>query len=251
MFVWNGSAGDNNWSTAGNWTGNVAPVNDGTAAIVLAGTNQLVANVDVAWDISSLTFSNSTGAFVLAGSTLKIRAGGVTNSSTNSPIINNAITLGTNQTWNAASRTLTFNGDINNVTNLLTITGNFNSFIGGVISGTGGLTKTGTGTNALAGANTYSGITTIGAGAINIQNSAALGSTSAGTVIASGATLQVQAEISVTNEPLTLNGTGVSALGALRSLGGDNSWGGVITLAAAATIACDTNNLILGPGGIV
>ena len=39
--------------------------------------------------------------------------------------------------------------------------------------------------------------------------------------------------------------------GALRNLAGDNSWGGVITLGAAATIGCDANNLILGPGGIV
>src|SRR2546426_858062 len=69
-YTWNGGGGDNNWSTSLNWSGAIAPANDGTAAIVLAGTNQLTANVDVAWDIRSLTFSNNAGAFVLAGSTL-------------------------------------------------------------------------------------------------------------------------------------------------------------------------------------
>jgi hypothetical protein len=40
--IWNGGGADNNWSTGLNWSGGVAPANDGTAAIVLAGTTQLV-----------------------------------------------------------------------------------------------------------------------------------------------------------------------------------------------------------------
>ena len=73
-FIWNGG-GDGNWSTGGNWNGGVAPANNGTAAIVLAGTTRLSPNVDAAWDISLLVFSNSAGAFVLGGSTLNIRNG--------------------------------------------------------------------------------------------------------------------------------------------------------------------------------
>lgn len=133
IFVWNGGGSDANWSTPANWTGSVVPTNDGTATIVLAGTNQLGPNVDTNWNISSLVFSNNAGAFVLNGSALNIRAGGVTNSSANAQIINNAITLATNQTWSATSGILTFNGNVNNVTNLLTIAGNFN---GSVADGT-------------------------------------------------------------------------------------------------------------------
>jgi autotransporter-associated beta strand protein len=250
-YTWSGAAGDNNWSTAANWAGGVAPTNDGTAAIVLAGTNQLSPNVDATWDVSSLTFNSTAGAFVLGGNSLTIRAGGITNSSANPQTINNAITLRTNQTWNASVGSLSFNGNINNGTNLLTLAGNANSLISGSISGTGGLTKTGTGTNTLSGANTYSGITTISAGVIKIQNNTALGSTNANALVASGATLQLLGGISVGNKPLTLSGTGISASGALRSLSGNNSWGGVITLAAATTIGCDTNTLTLGLGGIV
>ncbi len=217
---------------------------------MLAGTTQLTPNVDTNWDISSLTFSNS--AFVLGGSALNIRAGGITNSSANGQTINNAITLWTNQTWSATAGILTFNGSISNldVTNQLTIVGNFNSFITGAISGTGGFTKTGTGTNYLSGANTYSGPTIVSAGVLNIQNSSALGSGPAGAVVASGATLELQGGVTVTNS-VTLSGTGVSALGALRSFTNNNAWNGPIALAAAATIGCDTNSLTLGTGGIV
>ena len=96
-FVWNGGGADANWSTPTNWTGGVAPANNGTAAIVLAGTAHLSPNVDTNWDISSLVFSNNAGAFVLGGSALNIRSGGVTNSSASGQIINNAILLWTNR----------------------------------------------------------------------------------------------------------------------------------------------------------
>ena len=249
-FVWNGGGADANWSTPANWSGGLAPANDGTAVVILTGINRLSPNVDAAWSISSLSFTNTAGAFALGGSLLTVGAGGVTNSSANTQVINNAINLGASQTWNAVSNTLSFNGIVNNGGNLLTVSGNFNSAIGGIINGTGGLTKTGTGTNTLTAANTYSGLTTISAGVVNIQNAAALGSTNSGTVVASGAVLQLQGGILVTNEPLTLSGSGLSSSGALRSLTNDNTWGGVITLAAAATIGCDTNSLTL-PGGIV
>lgn len=249
-FTWNGAGGDNNWSTAGNWAGGVAPANDGTAAIILAGSSKLTPNLDTNWDVVSLNFSNNAGAFVLGGSPLTIRAGGIINNDANTQTINNAITLGAAQTWNAASGHLAFAGNLAS-TNLLTLSGNFNTLISGVLSGTGGVTKTGAGTNTLSGANTYSGVTTISVGVINIQNAAGLGSTNAGTIIASGAALQLQGGISVGNEPLTLSGSGISASGALRSLSGSNSWGGVITLGAASTFGCDANTLALGPGGII
>src|ERR1700688_707529 len=88
-YTWNGGGADNKWSTAANWAGNVAPVNDGTAAIVLAGAIQLAPNVDVPWAITSLSFSNNAGAFVLGGSALTIRAGGIVSSNATPQTINN------------------------------------------------------------------------------------------------------------------------------------------------------------------
>ena len=47
---------------------------------------------------------------------------------------------------------------------------------GGVISGTGTLTKAGTGTTTLTGANSYSGTTTISAGTLQVGNGGTTGS---------------------------------------------------------------------------
>ena len=65
--TWDGNGGDNDWSTANNWTPNGAPSNDGTANIVMAGTNRLTPRVDVDWDVSSLVFSNTAGGFSISG----------------------------------------------------------------------------------------------------------------------------------------------------------------------------------------
>ena len=60
-----------------------------------------------------------------------------------------------------------------------------NTSFGGVISGTGGLTKVGSSTQTLAGANTYSGTTTVSAGTLSVNGSTAGGAVS----VSSGATL--------------------------------------------------------------
>ncbi len=103
--------------------------------------------------------------------------------------------------------------------------------------------KSGTGTQILTGANSYTGTTTVSGGVLNIQNGAALGSVDAGTTVAAGAALEIQGGISVGAEELTLNGSGIAGAGALRHISGDNSWAGPITLASASTIASDSGTL--------
>ena len=60
--------------------------------------------------------------------------------------------------------------------------------LGGAIgeSGDRTLTKTGNGTVTLSGANSYTGTTTVSAGILNAANNTALGTTAAGTTVASG-----------------------------------------------------------------
>jgi fibronectin-binding autotransporter adhesin len=113
-----------------------------------------------------------------------------------------------------------------------------------------GLSKLGTGTLTLSGANTYSGATTVSAGVLNIQHATALGNTATGTSVASGAALQIQGDIAVGAEALTLSGLGVGGSGgALRNISGANSYGGAITLAAATRINADAGTLTLANTG--
>ncbi|MEY2851494.1 MAG: hypothetical protein RL549_193 [Verrucomicrobiota bacterium] len=108
------------------------------------------------------------------------------------------------------------------------------------------LNKTSAGTLLLAGSNSYAGVTTVDQGRIVLAHDNGLGSTSGGTVVASGAQLRLNATnngLIVGNEALTLSGDGLtgSAGGALRNAAGTNSWQGKITLAADATIGTAAN----------
>jgi autotransporter-associated beta strand protein len=116
---------------------------------------------------------------------------------------------------------------------------------GVIATGAGTLTKDGTGTTVLSGANTYDGVTTVSTGTLNIRNATALGSAAAGTTVTSGAALSIQNNIVVVDETLTLSGTGVSNGGALRNISGANTYSGAITLGAATRINSDAGTLTL------
>jgi len=96
-------------------------------------------------NVRTVTFSPGTGAVTIgAGNTLTITPSSATTGITASEnaTINPNVALGAAQTWNVASgKTLT---------------------VGGTVSGANNLSKTGTGTLVLSGANTYTGTTTIG-----------------------------------------------------------------------------------------
>jgi len=98
------------------------------------------------------------------------------------------------------------------------------------------LVKSGTGKWTLAGANTYSGTTTINAGYLIVANASALGTIATATTVNSGASLQVSGGITLVAEPLTISGDGAAFDGAIANLSGTNSMSGAITMAANARI---------------
>ncbi len=121
----------------------------------------------------------------------------------------------------------------------------------GVTSAAGvGIDKLGRGTLVLTGANSYSGLTDIQAGVVEIRNGAALGTAdgteATGTRVRPGAALAISGGVTAANEALFLGGGGVADDGALRSLSGSNAWNGPIQLEAASRINTDGGTLTLG-----
>ncbi|MBA4304944.1 MAG: hypothetical protein C0424_12015 [Sphingobacteriaceae bacterium] len=117
------------------------------------------------------------------------------------------------------------------------------SITGIIATGTGTLTKDGAGTATLTAANTFTGGTTISAGAINVQNANALG-TAGAIVVNSGGAFQIQGGLTFAR-PLTINGTGVSNTGAILNVSGDNTLSATISMGSAARIQSNAGTLTL------
>lgn len=139
---------------------------------------------------SGLTFSNNlilsnslalagTGDMTWAGSVLNGGAGRVINRTGKTDITGNVYLSESS----GSGRTLTFGGNNNGSGSVSGVIANYNG-VGGTA---GGITKAGTGTWTLSGTNTYTGTTTVSAGAliINGDNSAATGTV----IVATNATL--------------------------------------------------------------
>jgi fibronectin-binding autotransporter adhesin len=114
----------------------------------------------------------------------------------------------------------------------------------------GAVTKVGTGTQILSGANAYDGTTTVSAGVLRIGNASSLGSTTGATTVSTGAVLELSNNIAVGAEALSLSGDGITYGGSLRSVNGNNSWAGNITNNSGARINSDTGSTLTIAGNI-
>ncbi|MDE8602796.1 DUF4347 domain-containing protein [Marinomonas sp. RSW2] len=177
----------------------------GSGAVTLTGANTYTGATTVS--AGGLTLNNSGGNAL--ADTMAVTLSGTA-----------ALTLATNETIGSLSGAST--NTISLGSNTLTTGGsNADTHFSGVMSGTGGLTKAGSGAFTLSGANTYTGATTVSSGTVNVQNGSAIADTSAVTV-ASGATFHVENGTSETIGSLAGAGT-VSLNGGTLTLGGDNS----------------------------
>jgi autotransporter-associated beta strand protein len=144
----------------------------------------------------------------------------------------NGLTIDTNQ-FNAAA--LTVGGTIS-----ITNTDTASSEITGVIANDGDaavFTKAGTGTLTLSATNTYTGATTVNNGTLKVTADDALGTTAAGTIVASGATLDFENVAYATAEAVTVNG------GTISTSSGTSSFAGAITLGAHSIFDVDGTQL--------
>ncbi len=235
-LTWTGAAGDNNASNAQNWSPAQAPVNGDV--LIYARAVGLAPQLSANLTVGTITFSNTAGAFTLGGAGIYTVNNGITNNSVATETINNAIKLGANQNWNAATGKLVVGGAVNLQTFTLSNTGTMATTISGNISGAGGVTQSGSGSLTLSGNNTYSGTTLLSAGTLNIGSDTALGTGilvfDGGTLAATGGARTLGNAVQWTTrnlafnstDNLTLNGTVAMTAGIRLTIGNT----GVLTL---------------------
>ncbi len=228
------AGGDNSSTTfSGVVSGTGGLTKTGTGTLTLSGNNTY------------------TGATTINGGTLQLGAAARLADAT-------ALTVGAGATFNLNNFDETIGslagaGNVTLGTGTLTAGGdNSSTTFSGVVSGTGGLTKTGTGTLTLSGNNTYTGATTINGGTLQLGAANRLADATAVTVGA-GATFNLN-NFDETVGSLVGPGNVTLGTGTLTA-GGDNSsttFSGVVsgsgglTKAGTGTLTVSGNNTYTG-----
>ena len=212
-------------------------------------TGGLTVNMTALTDVVTLSGTNTyTGGTTVSSGNLAL-SGGAALVDTDGDVVmanvaNALLTISATETMGSLSGGGTTGGNVA-ITGTLTVTQDVDQTYAGSISGNA-LTKAGANKLTLTGASTYTGLLTVTAGTLNLQNATATGTIAAGTVLTAGS-LEFQGDIVIGNEMLTLSSAGGTEL---VNVSGDNSWEGAITLTANAQINTTAGTLTLGVGGI-
>ena len=130
------------------------------------------------------------------------------------------------------------------------ITNNVTVTIGAVVTGSKGLTKSGSGLLALARANAFGGVTTVNGGILDVQHALALGNSSVTINNSNGAILQLDGSITVSGRSLLDFNTQSGANG-LQGGSGSNVWAGPITLGASGARLGAAAGAVLNLTGVI
>jgi len=160
------------------------------------------------------------------------------------------ITLAADAAIRNDSNNLRLLGGIDNAGFLVTLGGDGGSveILSNGIQGSGGVRKEGTSdVNFYQNADatmTYSGVTTVAAGVLDVRGNSSLGSTAAGTVVLNGATLRIR-DGRTLGDDIAITGLGYNGAGAIRNENNANTLTGTITVTGASRIHANDTSLRL------
>ena len=186
--------------------------------------------------VSGMTFT-TTGTLTLSASA-RLTTG--TKSLNNLTANTGTLTLGSAATVTGVA---TLGAAVVNGGNLLTVNSSGTSTIGGLLSGTGGLTKSGSGALTLSGANTFSGGVSFSAGTLNVNSTTALGATG-GTFTVSGGTID-----NTSGGALTLANNNAQAWSGNVTFTGSNALNlgtGAVAMNASRQVTVSASTLTVG-----
>ena len=239
--VWDGEGADTFLNTVSNWDANVLPPFDGTFCLNFASAGTVATvNTNVSLlgfnliSSNDFSFADGGGVITLGGTGVLARApGGLTRTYT----LGARMAFGCDQTWCVTNA----DGAVSSVV----VTGPLSDGS----ANSAGLFKTGDGMLTLAGSNSYSGTTVVGAVCgLRVAHANALGSVSGDTLVRDGGWLEISNNVSVA-EPLRVYGAAtLSGAGALRSVSGTNVWSGAVTLQNATRVRVTSGALTLAGG---
>jgi autotransporter-associated beta strand protein len=171
-------------------------------------------------------------------------------------VSNNVLTLNGDVTVNASPGTSFINGHVSLGSGTRTFDCNGQLSVVADVAGTGGITKLGSFDLILQASNSFSGLVTISNGHVRVSHPRSLGTTAAGTIFSGTGTLELENNILVAGEALTLTGAG-GVDGHVYSSGlVTNVWAGDLILNSTADIEVNggstlvLSNAISGSGGV-
>jgi autotransporter-associated beta strand protein len=217
-------SGDPVWTGGtGNFSTGFSPAASNGDDIAFSGAGGTATN-DSLTSVNDITFRSGAGAYMIAGTALTVN-GSILNSSTSTQTINTDLNFAATRVVNASA------GDI---------------VIGGVVSGSGGLTKDGLNTLTLSANNTFNGPTTINGGMVVMGHANSLGTsadisfTGGGLTYGTGITIDLSSRIKDSTSAILVdtnnnNVTFSSVLDSTNSGGLTKSGSGTLTLTASNT----------------
>lgn len=264
--TWTGnSPTSGNWTIPANWDGGGnSPSNGDDLVFPSIAGRYLTTNNFSNFRARSITFAFNGDGYQLHGNSITLSNGLTASQLFGSNAVFFDITLGAAQVWSCQSGGLLgVFGDVTNASHTLTVANGGAMTLAGVISGTGGLIKSGDDTLTFAGvfANTYSGMTLVNEGKLAFDKTTGLNALAGNLTLGqlnetNPVTLELRSSTQIPNSTLltlhnnslfNLNGFN-ETVGAMSLYGGDIETGsGTLTLAGdVALTGADSPTTIYG-----